>query len=111
MFSVKAIWCESVNPSYISQLFFQLFSLFQSKLGYLTVFICTFHTYIYGWNKFLKSNTYKWYTPPAYMLTLVLPSVLIVLKLLLLLPCVDRTLTRIRQGWERTGPNSRKSLL
>lgn len=38
------------------------------------------------------------------MLCLVVPSVVLVLKVLLLLPCVDRTLTRIRQGWERTQP-------
>lgn len=89
------------------------FSLFQSKLGYLTLFFCTFHAYLYGWDKFLRASSYKWYTPPGYMLCLVLPSVVIVLKLLLLLPCVDRSLTRIRQGWERTNPedDSMNSLL
>ncbi len=88
-------------------------SLLQTKLGYLTLFFCTFHTYLYGWNKFLRPSYYKWYTPPSYMLSLVVPSVVLVLKLLLLLPCVDRSLTRIRQGWERTDPedDSNKSLL
>lgn len=38
------------------------------------------------------------------MLCLIVPSVVLVLKVLLLLPCVDRTLTRIRQGWERNLP-------
>ncbi|XP_078105541.1 metalloreductase STEAP4-like [Sander vitreus] len=87
-------------PSVSNALSWREFSFIQSKLGYLTVFFCTLHTYLYGWDKFLR--TYKWYMPPAYMLSLVLPSVVIVLKLLLLLPCVDRSLTRIRQGWERT---------
>lgn len=89
------------------------FSLFQSKLGYVTLFFCTFHTYLYGWNRFLFPSSYKWYTPSAYMLCLVVPSVVIVLKLLLLLPCVDHRLVRIRQGWERTDPeeDSNKSLL
>lgn len=89
------------------------FSLFQSKLGYLTLFFCTFHTYLYGWDKFLRASYYKWYTPPAYMLSLVVPSVVIVLKLLILLPCVDRTLARIRRGWERSNPedDSKNSLL
>lgn len=47
------------------------------------------------------------------MLCLLLPSVVLVLKLLILLPCVDRSLTRIRRGWERTGvgDDSRKALL
>lgn len=89
------------------------FSVFQSKLGYLTLFFCTFHTYLYGWGKFLYPTSYKWYTPPAYMLSLVVPSVVIVLKLLILLPCVDHSLTRIRRGWERADPedDSKKSLL
>ncbi|XP_029958144.1 metalloreductase STEAP4-like [Salarias fasciatus] len=91
-------------PSVGGSLSWREFSFVQSKLGYLTLFICTAHGYIYGWNKFLKTSTYKWYTPPGYMLCLIVPSVVLVLKLLLLLPCVDRSLTRIRQGWERTKP-------
>lgn len=112
-FSVYVLLGITSLPSVSNALSWREFSFIQSKLGYLTLFLCTFHTYIYGWNKFLKPSYYKWYTPPAFMLSLVLPSVVIVLKLLILLPCVDRTLTRIRQGWERTGPkeNSKKSLL
>ncbi|XP_041797601.1 metalloreductase STEAP4 [Chelmon rostratus] len=100
-------------PSVSNALSWREFSFIQSKLGYLTLFFCTFHTYLYGWDKFLRPSYYKWYTPPAYMLCLVVPSVVIVLKLLILLPCVDRSLTRIRQGWERTDPedDSKKSLL
>ncbi|KAG7279520.1 hypothetical protein CRUP_034621, partial [Coryphaenoides rupestris] len=55
-----------------------------SKLGHLTLFFCTLHAYL-------------WWTPPGYMLCLVF----LVLKLLILLPCVDRSLSRIRKGWER----------
>ncbi|XP_034554091.1 metalloreductase STEAP4-like [Notolabrus celidotus] len=92
-------------PSVGGTLSWREFSFIQSKLGHLTLFICTAHGYIYGWNKFLKPSTYKWYTPPGYMLCLIVPSVVLVLKFLILLPCVDRTLTRIRQGWERTPPD------
>ncbi|KAM4735251.1 metalloreductase STEAP4-like [Anableps anableps] len=91
-------------PSVGGSLSLREFNFIQSKLGHLTLFICTAHGYLYGWNKFLRSSTYKWYTPPGYMLCLIVPSVVLVLKLLLLLPCVDCTLTRIRQGWERTQP-------
>ncbi|KAM9353955.1 metalloreductase STEAP4-like [Symphorus nematophorus] len=91
-------------PSVGGTLSWREFSFIQSKLGHLTLCICTAHGYIYGWNKFLHPSTYKWYTPPGYMLCLIVPSVVLVLKTLLLLPCVDRTLTRIRQGWERTQP-------
>ncbi|XP_045901287.1 metalloreductase STEAP4 [Micropterus dolomieu] len=100
-------------PSVSNALSWREFSFIQSKLGYVTLFFCTFHTYLYGWNRFLFPSSYKWYTPSAYMLCLVVPSVVIVLKLLLLLPCVDHRLVRIRQGWERTDPeeDSNKSLL
>lgn len=91
-------------PSVSNVLSWREFSFIQSKLGYLTLFFCTFHTYLYGWNKFLRITSYKWYTPPGYMLSLVVPSIVLVLKLLLLLPCVDKSLTRIRQGWERADP-------
>uniref|UniRef100_A0A674N598 STEAP family member 4 n=1 Tax=Takifugu rubripes TaxID=31033 RepID=A0A674N598_TAKRU len=91
-------------PSVGGSLSWREFSFVQSKLGHLTLSICTAHGYIYGWNKFLRPSTYKWYTPPGYMLCLIVPSVVLVLKILLLLPCVDRSLTRIRQGWERNPP-------
>ncbi|XP_071374460.1 metalloreductase STEAP4-like [Centroberyx affinis] len=95
-------------PSVGGSLSWREFTFIQSKLGHLTLFICTAHGYIYGWNKFLRPSTYKWWTPPGYMLCLVVPSVVLLLKLLLLLPCVDRSLTRIRQGWERTEPGEEK---
>uniref|UniRef100_A0A674DHQ1 STEAP family member 4 n=1 Tax=Salmo trutta TaxID=8032 RepID=A0A674DHQ1_SALTR len=88
-------------PSVSNVLSWREFSFVQSKLGHLTLLLCTAHTYLYGWNRFLSSSIYKWYTPPGYMLCLVLPSVVLLLKLLLITPCVDRTITRIRQGWER----------
>lgn len=94
-----------VGPPYITESHvIVLHLLLQSKLGHLTLSICTAHGYIYGWDKFLSSSTYKWYTPPGYMLCLIVPSVVLVLKVLLLLPCIDRALTRIRQGWERSPP-------
>uniref|UniRef100_UPI0037E94B4B metalloreductase STEAP4-like n=1 Tax=Semicossyphus pulcher TaxID=241346 RepID=UPI0037E94B4B len=100
-------------PSVSNALSWREFSFIQSKLGYLALFFCTFHTYLYGWDRFLSPTIYKWCTPPGYMLSLVVPTVVLVVKLLLLLPCVDRTLTRIRQGWERCDPedDSKKSLL
>lgn len=100
-------------PSVSNALSWREFSFIQSKLGYLTLFFCTFHTYLYGWDKFLYPSYYKWFTPPGFMLGLVVPSVVLVLKLLLSLPCVDRSLTHIRQGWERTAPDddSKKALI
>ncbi|XP_064801895.1 metalloreductase STEAP4-like isoform X2 [Oncorhynchus masou masou] len=100
-FSLYVLLGITSLPSVSNVLSWREFSFIQSKLGHLTLLLCTAHTYLYGWNKFLSSSTYKWYTPPGYMLCLVLPSVVLLLKLLLITPCVDRTITRIRQGWER----------
>lgn len=100
-------------PSVSNALSWREFSFIQSKLGHLTLFFCSFHTYLYGWSRFFSPLNYKWYTPPGYMLSLVVPTVVLILKLLITLPCVDRSLTRIRRGWERTNPadDSKLSLL
>ncbi|XP_049586927.1 metalloreductase STEAP4 [Syngnathus scovelli] len=98
-------------PSVSNALSWREFSFVQSKLGHVTLFLCTLHTYLYGWDRFLWASTYKWYTPPGFMLSLVVPTVVLGLKLLLLLPCVDRRVTRIRRGWERREHDEEKTLL
>uniref|UniRef100_A0A3Q4MTF4 STEAP family member 4 n=1 Tax=Neolamprologus brichardi TaxID=32507 RepID=A0A3Q4MTF4_NEOBR len=91
-------------PSVGGTLSWREFSFVQSTLGYLTLFLSTAHCYIYAWDRFLRKSTYKWYTPPDSMLCLIVPSVTLVLKLILVLPCVNRPLMRIRQGWECNRP-------
>ncbi|XP_077577602.1 metalloreductase STEAP4-like [Stigmatopora nigra] len=98
-------------PSVSNALSWREFSFVQSKLGYLTLLLCTIHTLLYGRNMFLRPSSYKWYTPPAFLLSLVVPLVVLVLKLLLLLPCLDQRVTRIRRGWERTKCQEEKTLL
>lgn len=88
-------------PSVSNTINWREFRFIQSKLGHLTLFLCTLHTFLYGWDKFLRPSSYKWYLPPGYMLSLVVPCVVLVLKFVLITPCVDRAVTRIRQGWER----------
>lgn len=102
----SAGFCTAAVASVLSD--FLLLAL-QSKLGYLTLFFCTLHTYLYGSKSFLSVSTYKWFTPPGYLLSLVLPTVVIVLKLLILLPCVERRVARIRRGWERNGQGQEES--
>ncbi|XP_061918915.1 metalloreductase STEAP4-like isoform X1 [Entelurus aequoreus] len=98
-------------PSVSNALSWREFSFIQSKLGHVTLLLCTLHTYLYGWDRFLHPSMYKWYTPAGYMLSLLVPTVVLTLKLLLLLPCVDRSITRIRRGWERTNLDEEKTLL
>ncbi|KAJ8291006.1 hypothetical protein GJAV_G00020310 [Gymnothorax javanicus] len=93
-------------PSVSNNVNWREFQFVQSKLGHLTLFLCTLHAILYGWNKFLKPSRYRWYLPPAYMLALIIPCIVLVLKFVLITPCVDRTVTRIRQGWERTSAGS-----
>nr|XP_014353829.1 PREDICTED: metalloreductase STEAP4-like [Latimeria chalumnae] len=88
-------------PSVSNVMNWREFRFVQSKLGHITLLLCTTHALIYGWDKFLRSSRYRWYLPPAYMLSLIIPCTVLVLKFILITPCVDRTITRIRQGWER----------
>ncbi|XP_069504512.1 metalloreductase STEAP4-like [Ambystoma mexicanum] len=88
-------------PSVSNVVNWREFRFVQSKLGYLTLVLCTGHALIFGWNKFLYISQYKWYLPPPYMISLVIPCVVLAIKLILITPCVDQTITKIRQGWER----------
>ncbi|XP_078519755.1 metalloreductase STEAP4-like isoform X4 [Lissotriton helveticus] len=89
-------------PSVSNAVNWREFRFVQSKLGYLTLVLCTGHALIFGWNKFLNASQYKWYLPPPYMISLVIPCIVLAFKLILITPCLDRTITRIRQGWERS---------
>uniref|UniRef100_A0A8C1IY68 STEAP family member 4 n=1 Tax=Cyprinus carpio TaxID=7962 RepID=A0A8C1IY68_CYPCA len=97
-------------PSVSNSLNWREFSFVQSKLGYVTLLLCTAHTFLYGWDRFLKPSSYRWWMPPAYMLSLVVPCVVLILKLILITPCVDSKVTRIRQGWERQGKTSANNI-
>ncbi|XP_078091439.1 metalloreductase STEAP4-like [Mustelus asterias] len=90
-------------PSVSNAMNWREFRFVQSKLGHVTLLLCTAHTAVLGWNKFLKPTVYKWGLPPGYLLSMVIPCIVLVLKLILITPCVDRMVTRIRQGWERKG--------
>ncbi|XP_039734128.1 metalloreductase STEAP4 [Pteropus medius] len=88
-------------PSVSNAVNWREFRFVQSKLGYLTLIFCTAHTLIYGGKKFLSPSILRWCLPSAYVIALIIPCTVLVLKFILILPCVNKTLTRIRQGWER----------
>ncbi|KFZ59867.1 Metalloreductase STEAP4, partial [Podiceps cristatus] len=88
-------------PSVSNNVNWREFRFVQSKLGYLTLILCTAHTLVYGGNQFLRPSSYRWYLPSAYMLSLIVPCIVLVVKFVLIFPCLDKPLTRIRQGWER----------
>lgn len=88
------------------ELFSHLFSptslFLKSTLGYVALLISTFHVLIYGWKRAFEEEYYRFYTPPNFVLALVLPSIVILGKIIFLLPCVSRKLRRIRRGWEKS---------
>ncbi|XP_069715674.1 metalloreductase STEAP4 isoform X1 [Phaenicophaeus curvirostris] len=96
-------------PSVSNNVNWREFRFVQSKLGYLTLILCTAHTLVYGGNRFLSPSSYKWYLPSAYMLSLIVPCIVLVVKFVLVFPCLDKPLTRIRQGWERNPQYSEQS--
>ncbi|XP_006170537.1 metalloreductase STEAP4 [Tupaia chinensis] len=97
-------------PSVSNTVNWREFRFIQSKLGYLTLILCTAHTLVYGGKRFLSPSILRWYLPAAYILALIIPCTVLVIKFILIMPCIDKTLTRIRQGWERNSKHSKSAL-
>ncbi|NP_001083283.1 uncharacterized protein LOC398844 [Xenopus laevis] len=88
-------------PSVSNAVNWREFRFVQSKLGYLTLVLCTAHTLVYGGDRFIYGPFYKWYLPPAFVIALIIPCTVLALKLIIIVPCLDKRITKIRQGWER----------
>ncbi|KAE8596159.1 hypothetical protein XENTR_v10015993 [Xenopus tropicalis] len=88
-------------PSVSNAVNWREFRFVQSKLGYLTLVLCTAHTLVYGGDRFIYGTYYKWYLPPAFVVALIIPCIVLSLKLIIIVPCLDKRITKIRQGWER----------
>ncbi|XP_007446806.1 PREDICTED: metalloreductase STEAP4 isoform X2 [Lipotes vexillifer] len=97
-------------PSVSNMVNWREFRFVQSKLGYLTLILCTAHTLVYGGKRFLSPSSLVWYLPSAYVIALIIPCTVLVIKFILILPCIDKTLTRIREGWERNPKFSESAL-
>ncbi|KAM8791144.1 metalloreductase STEAP3 isoform 1-T1 [Rhynchonycteris naso] len=88
-------------PSIANSLNWREFSFVQSTLGFVTLVLSTLHTLTYGWTRAFEESRYKFYLPPTFTLTLLVPCVVILAKALLLLPCLSLRLSKIRRGWEK----------
>ncbi|XP_053323603.1 metalloreductase STEAP4-like [Spea bombifrons] len=88
-------------PSVSNAVNWREFRFVQSKLGYLTLLLCTAHTLVYGGDRFIYGYAYKWFLPPAFVISLIIPCAVLVMKFILVVPCLDSRITKIRQGWER----------
>ncbi|XP_008118994.2 metalloreductase STEAP3 isoform X2 [Anolis carolinensis] len=91
-------------PSISNSLNWREFSFIQSSLGFVALVISTLHTLTYGWGRAFDESQYKFYLPPTFTLTLLVPCVIILAKLFFHLPCMNERLRRIRKGWERGRP-------
>ncbi|KAG8509573.1 Metalloreductase STEAP3 [Galemys pyrenaicus] len=90
-------------PSIANSLNWREFSFVQSTLGFVALVLSTLHTLTYGWTRAFEESRYKFYLPPTFTLTLLVPCVVILAKGLFLLPCFHRRLAKIRRGWEKDG--------
>ncbi|KAM4859296.1 metalloreductase STEAP3 isoform 4-T6 [Thomomys bottae] len=90
-------------PSIANSLNWREFSFVQSTLGFVALVLSTLHTLTYGWTRAFEESRYKFYLPPTFTLTLLVPCVVILAKGLFLLPCFSRRLAKIRRGWEKDG--------
>uniref|UniRef100_H0WZ68 STEAP3 metalloreductase n=3 Tax=Otolemur garnettii TaxID=30611 RepID=H0WZ68_OTOGA len=90
-------------PSIANSLNWREFTFVQSTLGFVALVLSTLHTLTYGWTRAFEESRYKFFLPPTFTLTLLVPCVIILAKALFLLPCLRRRLNRIRRGWERDG--------
>ncbi|XP_074122708.1 metalloreductase STEAP4 [Sminthopsis crassicaudata] len=95
-------------PSVSNMVNWREFRFVQSKLGYLTLTLCTAHVFVVSGNKFVKPPPLIWHLPPLNVISLIIPFVVLILKLILVMPVFDRPLTRIRQGWERNSVSKKE---
>uniref|UniRef100_A0A7N4PLG5 STEAP4 metalloreductase n=1 Tax=Sarcophilus harrisii TaxID=9305 RepID=A0A7N4PLG5_SARHA len=97
-------------PSVSNMVNWREFRFVQSKLGYLTLVLCTAHILVFGGRKFVKPPELIWYLPPTYVISLIIPFVVLVLKFILVMPCFDRSLKQIQQGKERNSLSKKVQL-
>ena len=67
----------------------------QSRLGWACLLLSTSHALVNGYSSLL---THDCIFPSSKLVPLLLPLLTILLKVPLLLPCLDSRLTRIREG-------------
>ncbi|XP_020375564.1 metalloreductase STEAP3 [Rhincodon typus] len=87
-------------PSVAGSMNWREFSFIQSGFGSAALVISTLHTLTFGWAKAFNSAQYKFYLPPTFTIALIIPCMVLLAKVYLFLPFVNRKLTRIRRGWE-----------
>ncbi|XP_077406960.1 metalloreductase STEAP3-like [Vanacampus margaritifer] len=89
-------------PSVADNINWREFSFVQSSLGYCALSMATVHTLLFGWDRAFDPSQYRFFLPPTFIVVLILPVSVLLVRLLLLLPCIAHQLRQIRRGWERS---------
>ncbi|KAK4320683.1 hypothetical protein Pmani_008465 [Petrolisthes manimaculis] len=87
-------------PSVSATMTWREFNFIQSRLGWFSLVLALAHVIFHGWAQLINFNL-PCYLPSIGQLVVLVPLVTVILKIPLLLPCIDRPLTNIRQGYER----------
>ncbi|XP_044130392.1 metalloreductase STEAP3 [Bufo gargarizans] len=98
---ILSLLAVSSIPSVANSLNWREFTFIQSQLGFAALVVVTLHTLTFGWRRAFDGSRYKFYLPPTFTLTLVLPFIIILARVILLLPCINAKLLKIRRGWEK----------
>ncbi|XP_069180323.1 metalloreductase STEAP4-like isoform X2 [Procambarus clarkii] len=87
-------------PSVAASMTWREFSFLQSRVGWLTLLLATFHIIFMVWDGLVTPH-FICFFPTIGQVVVVVPVVTLTVKLPLLFPCVDSALTRLRQGYDR----------
>ncbi|XP_078394540.1 STEAP1 protein-like [Cetorhinus maximus] len=98
--AILAILAVTSVPSVGNSLNWREFQYVQSKMGYCALFLCTLHALVYAWRKWVELKYFIWYTPPTFIIAVLLPIIVLLCKVVFLFPCLAKRLGRIRRGWE-----------
>ncbi|CAH1266281.1 STEAP3 [Branchiostoma lanceolatum] len=101
---LMAVLGVSSIPSVSNAMNWREFNFVQSKLGWVVLIFAIVHNAVYGAEVFTLPRLFSSYTIAVFQLTLVLPAILVLMKVVTLLPCVGPRVDRIRRGWERSKP-------
>ncbi|XP_072010970.1 STEAP1 protein isoform X2 [Engystomops pustulosus] len=98
--AILAILAVASIPAVGNSLSWREFIFIQSKLGHVALFLSTAHALVFAWNKWVDMKQFIWYLPPTFMPVVLLPSVVLLSKVILMLPCFSKRIQKIRCGWE-----------
>ncbi|KAH0627472.1 hypothetical protein JD844_003212 [Phrynosoma platyrhinos] len=109
--AILAVLAVTSIPSVSHSLTWREFHYIQSKMGYLALLLCTVHTLIFAWNKWVDIGQFVWYTPPTFMIAVILPILVLACKCVLLFPCLRKRLQKIRSGFGANTETSRTQMV